>query len=108
MEGSGVTNDAFLRSKLTNFVQFLRSVLKKHLKSTRYAEFDKKIGELEGVDTAAFLVHILHEMKPYKSAPSQYVAKLLKAEDVDPALLTPDEVARMARYVTCFIEVAEQ
>jgi len=107
MEGA-VTNDAFVKEKLHNFVAFLKNVLKKHLKNARYAEFEQKIGELEAIDTAAFIVHVLHEMKPYKTVPLQYVAKLLKEQDVDASALTPDEVARMARYVTCFIEVAEQ
>jgi len=103
-----VTNDAFLKAKLHNFVDFLKAVLKKHLKNARYDEFAKKIGELEAVDTAQFLTHVITDMVPYKTNVAQYVTRLLKEQDVDACVLTRDELDKMGRYVSCFIDVAQQ
>jgi len=108
MDAPAVSNDAFLKAKLHNFVEYLKTILKKHLKNARYAEFEKKIQELDGVDTANFIVHVLTDMSPYKSNVGLYVAKLLKENDVEASLLTPDELTKLGRYVTCFIEVAQQ
>jgi len=108
MEAAPVTNDAFLKEKTRNFVAFLKAVLKKHMANARHAEFAKKIDELEAVDTAAFLTHVLTDMVPYKTNVALYVTKMLKEHDVEASTLTPDELAKLGRYVACFIDVAQQ
>ena len=103
-----VTNHAFIKSKLTGFVAFLKSILKKHLNNSRYAEFSKKIDELQNIDTALFIVHITTDMIPYKTNIDAYVAKLLKEHDVDSHELAAEDRARLGRYVLCFIEIVQQ
>ena len=100
-----VTNDAFIRGKLANFVEFLKSCLKKRLHNARFAEFTKKIDELNAIDTALFIVHVVEQMVPYKSNVNAYVDKLLKEQDVNSADLSADELTKLGRYVTCFIDV---
>ena len=100
-----VTNDAFIRGKLANFVEFLKSCLKKRLHNARFAEFTKKIDELNAIDTALFIVHVVEQMVPYKTNVNAYVDKLLKEQDVNSADLSADELTKLGRYVTCFIEV---
>ena len=100
-----VTNDAFIRGKLANFVEFLKSCLKKRLHNARFAEFTKKIDELNAIDTALFIVHVVEQMVPYKTNVNAYVDKLLKEQDVNSADLSADELTKLGRYVTCFIDV---
>ena len=100
-----VTNDAFIRGKLANFVEFLKSCLKKRLHNARFAEFTKKIDELNAIDTALFIVHVVEQMVPYKTTVNAYVDKLLKEQDVNSADLSADELTKLGRYVTCFIDV---
>ena len=100
-----VTNDAFIRGKLANFVEFLKSCLKKRLHNARFAEFTKKIDELNAIDTALFIVHVVEQMVPYKTNVNAYVDKLLKEQDVNSADLSADELSKLGRYVTCFIDV---
>ena len=100
-----VTNDAFIRGKLANFVEFLKSCLKKRLHNARFAEFTKKIDELNAIDTALFIVHVVEQMVPYKTNVNAYVDKLLKEQDVNSADLSADELTKLSRYVTCFIDV---
>ena len=100
-----VTNDAFIRGKLANFVEFLKSCLKERLHNARFAEFTKKIDELNAIDTALFIVHVVEQMVPYKSNVNAYVDKLLKEQDVNSADLSADELTKLGRYVTCFIDV---
>ena len=100
-----VTNDAFLRAKLANFVQYLKSCLKTRMQNARYAEFAKKIEELESVDTALFIVHIVEQMVPYKTNVNAYVDKLLAENDVKSGELSSEELLKLGRYVTCFIDV---
>jgi len=103
-----VTNDSFLKEKLGHFVAYLKTILKKHLANARFAEFEKKIGELEAIDIAQFLTYVITEMVPYKTNVAQFVGKLLKDNDVDSAALAPEERTKLGRYVSCFIETAQQ
>ena len=100
-----VTNDAFLRAKLANFVEYLKSCLKSRMQNARYAEFAKKIEELQGIDTALFIVHVVEQMVPYKSNVNAYVDKLLAENEVKSGELSADELTKLGRYVTCFIDV---
>ena len=100
-----VTNDAFIRGKLANFVEFLKSCLKKRLHNARFAEFTKKIDELNAIDTALFIVHVVEQMVPYKTNVNAYVDKLLAENDVKSSELSADELTKLGRYVTCFIDV---
>ena len=100
-----VTNDAFIKAKLANFIEFLQLMLKKRLHNTRFAEFTKKIEELQGIDTALFIVFVVEQMVPYRSNPSAYVDKLLAENEVKSSELAADETLKLCRYVTCFIDV---
>ena len=100
-----VTNDAFIRGKLANFVEFLKSCLKKRLHNARFAEFTKKIDELNAIDTALFIVHVVEQMVPYKTNVNAYVDKLLAENEVKSGELSSEELAKLGRYVTCFIDV---
>ena len=108
MAPSETTNDAFLREKITRFVDYLKSILVKRLKSARYSEFAEKFEQLRTIDTAAFIVHITSEMVPYQSAIPAYVAKLLKEQNVEASELSTDELTKLCRYVECFIETVSQ
>ena len=100
-----VTNDAFIKAKLANFVEFLTSCLKKRIHNTRFAEFTKKIEDLQGIDTALFIVYVVENMSPYRSNPSAYVDRLLAENEVKSSELAADETLKLCRYVTCFIDV---
>ena len=102
------TNDAFLREKLTRFVDFLTTCLKSRLNNSRFKEFTDKIEQLRTVDTAAFIVHIQSEMCPYKSNIKAYVQKLLMDHDVSTNTLSTDELSKLERYIECFIDIVNQ
>ena len=102
-----VTNDAFLRGKLANFVEYLKSILQKRMQNTRYAEFAKKIEELQNVEISLFIVHVVENMVPYKSNVAAYVDKLLAENDVKSSELSADELTKLGRYIACFIDVVQ-
>ena len=102
------TNDAFLKSKMTNFVDFLTSCLEKLLKNERFSEYQNKIDEIKNIDTALFIIHITETMVPYKTNVSQYVVKMLAEHELNADVLSADEKIRLGRYVSCFIETVSQ
>ena len=102
------TNDAFLKSKIINFVDFLTSCLEKRLKNERFTEFKNKIDELKGIDSALFIVHVVENMVPFKTNVSQYVVKMLAEHELNADVLSADETIRLGRYISCFIETVSQ
>ena len=103
-----LTNDAFLTTKIANFIDFLTACLFKRLDNARFSEFKDKIEQLRTCDTGHFILHVTESMVPYKSDTGAYVAKMLAENDVKPEDLAPDEVSKLRRYVDMFIEVVSQ
>jgi len=103
-----VTNNDFLREKLTNFVNFLTACLHKRLNNVRFAEFKNKIDELRTCDTAHFIMYVTTDVAPYKSNPKAYINKLLLQSQIENAELSAEEMDKLVRYVQCFIECVEQ
>ena len=102
------TNDAFLKSKISRFIDFLSSILKTRLNNARFAEFKEKIEQLRTLDTGHFILHVTESMVPYKTNIPTYVAKMLAEHDLETKDLTTDELNKMCRYVEMFIEVVSQ
>ena len=102
------TNDAFLKSKINRFIDFLSSILKTRLNSARFTEFKDKIEQLRTLDTSHFIIHVTESMVPYRTNIPQYVAKMLAEHDLETKDLTTDEVTKLCRYVEMFIEVVSQ
>ena len=102
------TNDAFIREKLTRFVDFLKACLKKRMADARFAEFSDKIEQLRTVDTAQFILHVTSDMVPWKTNVPGYVAKLLQDQGIDAKDLALDEKTKLCRFIECFIEVVSQ
>ena len=107
-DAAPVTNHAFIKSKLEGFVAFLKTILKKHLNNSRYAEFADKINDLNNIEPALFIVHVTQEFVPYKSNVDACVAKLLKEHDVESDKLVAEDRARLGRYIDCFIAIVSQ
>ena len=103
-----LTNDAFLKSKISNFVDFLTACLFKRLDNARFSEFKDKIEQLRTCDTGHFILHVTESMVPYKSNTGAYVVKMLAENDVKPEDLTPEELTKLGRYIDLFIEVVSQ
>ena len=102
------TNDAFLKSKISRFIDFLSSILKTRLNSARFTEFKDKIEQLRTLDTGHFIIHVTESMVPYRTNIPQYVAKMLAEHALETKDLTTDELNKMGRYVEMFIEVVSQ
>ena len=99
------TNDGFIREKLVNFVNFLTKCLEKRMHHTRFQEFAKKLDELRNVDTGHFVLYITEKMVPHKENPGVYILRLLTENDIQMTDLKNDELEKLTRYVSCFIEV---
>ena len=108
MAASPKTNDAFLREKLTNFANFLESLLRSRPRDKRHADAVAKIAELRNLDTAVFLMHITQDMLPYKKNVSASVAKMLADDGSSIDELTPPELSKLTRYIEMFIEIVSE
>ena len=103
-----LTNDAFLKSKITNFVDFLTACLFKRLDNARFSEFKNKIEELRACDTGLFIVHVTESMVPFRTNVPAYVEKMLAENNAKASELTEEEHGKLCRYITMFIDVASQ
>ena len=102
------TNDAFLREKLSNFATFLEGLVKSRPRDKRSADAQAKIQELRTIDTAVFLLHITNDMLPYKQNVRAYVAKMLSDDGSSVDELKPDELIKLTRYITMFIDIVSE
>ena len=102
---SDKTNRQFVAEKRNNFVKFCRECLKKRGNNKRYAEFEAKLKELEGLDINVFITGIVETMVPHKSAPLAYVKKMLYDHKLTEADFEPSELDKCSRYIECFIDV---
>ena len=103
-----LTNDAFLKSKIANFCDFLGMCLSKRLDHARFAEAKNRLGELRACDTAHFVLYVTTEMCPYKTNIKSYITKLLLENKSDIKDIAADELNKLERYIACFIETVEQ
>ena len=103
-----LTNDAFLKSKIANFCDFLALCLSKRLNNARYSEANQKLNELRVCDTAHFVLYVTSEICPYKSNIKKYIEKLLLENNVDIKDIAADELNKLERYCQCFIDTVEQ
>ena len=99
------TNAAFLTEKRANFVKFCREALMKRKSNARYVKFCAKLSELEALNVDVFTAAIVETMVPYKDDPAQYIIKTLSEQEISRDDLTPEELAKCARYISCFIDV---
>ena len=102
------TNDAFIRQKLQNFALFLEGLVKSRPRDKRTADAHAKIQELRTIDTAVFLLHITQDMLPYKQNVRAYVAKMLADDGSSIDELKPNELEKLTRYITMFIEIVSE
>lgn len=102
------TNDAFLREKLNNFANFLEGLIKSRPKDKRTVDTHAKIQELRTIDTAVFLLHITQDMLPYKNNIPAYVSKMLSDDGSSVDELKKDELDKLTRYITLFIELVSE
>ena len=102
------TNDAFLREKLNNFATFLEGLVKSRPRDKRNADAHAKIQELRTIDTTVFLLHITNDMLPYKQNVRAYVAKMLSDDGSSIDELKPNELERLTRYITMFIDIVSE
>ena len=102
------TNDQFIRTKLTNFVDFLTSCLQSRLDNKRFAEYSQKIEELRTIDTALWIMHVTEKMCPWRTNVAGYVTKLLAENAIDSKDLKIDELTKLCRYIECFIDTVSQ
>ena len=105
---SPISNDAFLREKIVNFVAYLKALLYARLNNARYKEFETKINELRNIDTAHFIIHVTESMVPYKTAVPTYVSRMVAEHGLENKDFTTDELTKLCRYVECFIDVISQ
>ena len=105
---STLSNDAFVREKLHNFVAWLTSLLSKHMDNARHKEFAEKLDTLRTLDTAHWIVHVTESMCPYRANVPAYVTKMLAEHGLEPSALTPAELAKFGRYVSMWIDVVSQ
>ena len=102
------TNNAFLREKLNNFATFLEGLIRSRPKDKRTADAHAKIQELRTIDTAVFLLHITQDMLPYKLNVRAYVSKMLADDGSSVDELKKDELEKLTRYITMFIEIVSE
>ena len=102
------SNDAFLKSKISNFVDYLTVILHKRLDNARFGEFKEKIHQLKTIDTGHFILHVTETMVPYKTNIDQYLDKMLAEHGLKTTDLESDELLKMSRYIRCFIECVSQ
>ena len=102
------TNNAFLREKLNNFATFLEGLIRSRPKDKRTADAHAKIQELRTIDTAVFLLHITQDMLPYKKNVRAYVSKMLADDGSSVDELKKDELEKLTRYITMFIEIVSE
>ena len=102
------TNDAFLWGKLNNFATFLEGLVKSRPCDKRNADAHAKIQELRTIDTAVFLLHITQDMLPYKQNVRAYVAKMLSDDGSSIDELKKEELERLTRYITMFIDIVSE
>ena len=102
------TNNAFLREKLNNFATFLEGLIRSRPKDKRTADAHAKIQELRTIDTAVFLLHITQDMLPYKKNVRAYVSKMLADDGSSVDELKKDELEKLTRYITMFIELVSE
>ena len=102
------TNDAFLREKLNNFANFLEGLVKSRPRDKRTADAHAKIQELRTIDTAVFLLHITNDMLPYKKNVRAYVAKMLADDGSSVDELKKEELDKLTRYITMFIDIVSE
>ena len=102
------TNDAFLREKLNNFATFLEGLVKSRPRDKRNADAHAKIQELRTIDTAVFLLHITQDMLPYKQNVRAYVAKMLSDDGSSVDELKKEELEKLTRYITMFIDIVSE
>ena len=102
------TNNAFLREKLNNFATFLEGLIRSRPKDKRTADAHAKIQELRTIDTAVFLLHITQDMLPYKKNVRAYVTKMLADDGSSVDELKKDELEKLTRYITMFIEIVSE
>ena len=102
------TNDAFLREKLNNFANFLEGLVKSRPRDKRTADAHAKIQELRTIDTTVFLLHITNDMLPYKQNVRAYVAKMLSDDGSSIDELKKEELERLTRYITMFIDIVSE
>ena len=102
------TNDVFLREKLNNFASFLEGLIRSRPKDKRAADAHAKIQELRTIDTAVFLLHITQDMLPYKKNVRAYVTKMLADDGSSVDELKKDELEKLTRYITMFIEIVSE
>ena len=102
------TNDAFLREKLNNFANFLEGLVKSRPRDKRNANAHAKIQELRTIPTEVFLLHISNDMLPYKKNVRAYVAKMLSDDGSSVDELKKDELDKLTRYITMFIDIVSE
>ena len=102
------TNDAFLRQKLQSFSTFLEGLVKSRPRDKRNADAHAKIQELRTIDTAVFLLHITQDMLPYKQNVRAYVSKMLSDDGSSVDELKKEELDKLTRYITMFIDIVSE
>ena len=91
------TNKEFLIEKRDAFIKFCEGVLK--------GKKADKLQQLRSLNIELFITAIVEQMIPYKETPSAYVLKMMAEEGMDSSLFKADELAKAARYISCFISV---
>ena len=105
MATTKVTNAAFLTEKRHNFVKFVREAIQKRTTASKLAKFQNKLVELEHLEISLFITAIVETMVSYKANPDHYVLKMLNENGLSDADISNDELAKAARYISCFIDI---
>ena len=103
-----ITNDAFLREKIANFVNFIEACLITRVNHERYAEARDKLEQLRTLDTGHFILFVTETWVPYRTNVPAAVEKLMKDNNAKASDLSEEEHKKLCRYVELFIAVVSQ
>lgn len=98
---SDISKNAFLAEKLTNFINFLKSVLNAR------NELVKSLNSLKSYPIQYFVQYIKTSMLPHKDNLDQYVDKLCIEYNINLYEFEDKDKEKLKRYLSCFIEVIE-